>query len=81
LTMCASSCAAYPSVFPSANETPHIQITEQRRNRRHLRNALPGVPGYGRSMLASSVVLFFDRHHKPLFKKMLHMPVADASGH
>src|SRR5262249_59477136 len=70
-----------PELLPPKNEPPHVQITEQRRDRRPLRDALPGVPGFGRSMLMSSIVLFFDRHHKPLFNEMQHMPITDTSGH
>src|SRR5215831_1556112 len=66
-------------LLPAQNEPTHIDVGEQRRDRRSLRSAFALVLVAGRSMFASPLIDFLNRHLEPLLEHVEQMPIADAT--
>ena len=70
-----------PEHLPSEHEPAHVEITEQRADRRTLRGTTTFVPIARITMLSSPCVRLFNRRCQPHLDQMKHGAVDDPTGH
>src|SRR5438045_8228068 len=68
-------------LLPPQHEPAHVEIRQQWRERRPLRNAAPVVSRLRRPRLPSSYVGFFDGAVQPHLDQMQHAPINDPTRH
>src|ERR1700739_2195360 len=66
-----------PQLLPAEHEPTHVQITQQRADRRPLRRTPTFIPIPCASMFVSALVRFFDRGFQPHLDEMEHGSVDD----
>src|SRR6516162_2081478 len=68
-------------LLPPQHKPAHVEICQQWRERRSLRNAAPMVSRLRRPRLPSSFVGFFDGAVQPHLDQMQHAPINDPTRH
>ena len=70
-----------PQFLPPEHEPAHVQITQQRADRRPLRSTSTFIPISRASTLISALVRFLDRSFQPHLDQMEHGPVDDPASY
>src|SRR4029077_5842592 len=76
----------FPTLFvsqllPSEHEPAHVQIAQQRADRRALWTPSTFIPIARASMLISTLVRLFDRSFQPHLDQMKHRPIDDSASY
>ena len=78
---CRSKTLLVPQLLPSKHEPAHVEIAEQRADRRTLRSPSTLIPITRIPMLLSSLVRFLDRRRQPHLDQMKHGAVDNPASH